>query len=171
MKYTLTISALEGGFVSTSGGDFPVGTDVNVIATPQGCYEFSGWSDGDTNAERTININSDQTIVANFESVVNETEYSLVKLRYPCAYFINADKPYNETEKYIIGPSAWLSASVQEQYGEYYYPTENDYNPPGYFYIDPHNFSHGDFNNDGLQDVLVTWATFTHTLERESRFN
>jgi hypothetical protein len=92
-------------------------------------------------------------------------------LRYPCAYFINADKPYNETEKYIIGPSAWLSASVQEQYGEYYYPTENDYNPPGYFYIDPHNFSHGDFNNDGLQDVLVTWATFTHTLERESRFN
>ena len=56
LKYTLTISALEGGFVSTSGGEFPAGTDVSVIATPQGCYEFSGWSDGDTNAERTINI-------------------------------------------------------------------------------------------------------------------
>ncbi len=171
LKYTLTISALEGGFVSTSGGEFPAGTDVSVIATPQGCYEFSGWSDGDTNPERTINISSDQTIVANFESLVNETEYSLVKMRYPCAYFINADKPYNETNKYLIGPAGWLSVSVQEQYGEYYYPTENDYNPPGYFVIDPHNMSHGDFNDDGLQDVLVTWATFTHTLERESRLN
>ena len=102
---------------------------------------------------------------------MNETEYSLVRLRYPCAHVIDANKPYNETNKYLIGPTAWLSVSVQEQYGEYYYPTENDYNPPGYFTIDPHNMTHGDFNNDGLQDVLVTWATFTHTLERESRLN
>ena len=169
-SYILTLTAGEGGTV-TGGGEYEEGTDVTITASSNYCQQFVSWSDGDSNNPRIVNIDSDLNLSAQFESAMNETEYSLVRLRYPCAHVIDANKPYNETNKYLIGPTAWLSVSVLEQYGEYYYPTENDYNPPGYFTIDPHNMTHGDFNNDGLQDVLVTWATFTHTLERESRLN
>jgi hypothetical protein len=59
---------------------------------------------------------------------------------------------------------------MQETHPEWYYPSSTDYNPPGAFSMDPHNFAHGDFNNDGLQDLVITWATFPHTLERDSRY-
>ena len=157
--------------MSSEGGEYEEGTELTLTATPNYCQQFVSWSDGDSNNPRIVNVDSDLNLSAQFQSAMNETEYSLVRLRYPCAHVIDINKPYNETNKYLIGPTGWLSVSVQEQYGEYYYPTENDYNPPGYFTIDPHNMTHGDFNNDGLQDVLVTWATFTHTLERESRLN
>jgi hypothetical protein len=60
---------------------------------------------------------------------------------------------------------------MQETHPEWYYPSNTDYHPPGAFSMDPHNFAHGDFNNDGLQDLVITWATFPHTLERDSRYN
>ena len=31
-----------------------------------------------------------------------------------------------------------------------------------------HNSNYGDFNGDGYEDLVVTWAVFPHTLERES---
>ena len=170
-QYTLTVNAGEGGTVSTEGGTYDEGTQVTITASPVNCYNFTQWSDGVTSSERIITLDNNLEITANFESAVNETVYSLVRLRYPCVYDISINKAYNETEKYLVGPSSWFAVSVLEQYEEFYYPTESDYNPPGYYYIDPHNFTHGDFNNDGLQDVLITWATFTHTLERESRLN
>ena len=166
--YELIINIDEGGTVE-GAGEYEEGTEVTITAIANGCYKFTEWSDGDVNNPRTISLDSDLNLTANFESLMNEHVYSLVRIRYPCARLINNDKPYNETEKYIVGPSGWLSIAVLEQYEGYYYPTNTDYNPPGYYYIDPHNMTLGDFNNDGLQDVLVTWATFTHTLERESR--
>ena len=49
--------------------------------------------------------------ITDFESTLNETLYSLVRLRYPCAYDISINKAYNETD-YIVGPSSWLAVSV-----------------------------------------------------------
>jgi len=64
-KYTITLSAGEGGSVSTTGGEYEAGQ--TVTATPQGEYVFTNWSDGNTNATRTITISSNSTITANFE--------------------------------------------------------------------------------------------------------
>ena len=66
-KYTITLSAGEGGTVSITGGEYEAGQTVNVTATPQGEYLFKDWSDGNTNATRTITISSNSTITANFE--------------------------------------------------------------------------------------------------------
>ena len=66
-KYTITLSAGEGGTVSTTGGEYEAGQTVNVTATPQGEYLFKDWSDGNTNATRTITISSNTTLTANFE--------------------------------------------------------------------------------------------------------
>jgi hypothetical protein len=42
-QYTLTVSAGEGGTVSTEGGAYDEGTNVTVTATPAEGYEFVGW--------------------------------------------------------------------------------------------------------------------------------
>jgi len=169
-QYTLTASAGDGGSVEGQGV-YNEGTKVTIEAVPNNCFTFTGWSDGDINNPRTIILDNDLNLNANFESITNEVDYSLVKLRYPCALVATNPKSYNETERYKVANSGWLSVSVLEQYEGYYYPTNNDYNPPGFYSMDPHNFAHGDFNNDGLVDLVITWATFTHTLERNSRYN
>ncbi len=56
VKYTITLSAGEGGTVSTTGGEYEAGQTVSVTATPQGEYVFTSWSDGNTNATRTITL-------------------------------------------------------------------------------------------------------------------
>lgn len=66
-KYTITLSAGEGGTVSTTGGEYESGQTVNVTATPQGEYVFASWSDGNTDATRTITVSSNSTLTANFE--------------------------------------------------------------------------------------------------------
>ncbi|MDA8809933.1 InlB B-repeat-containing protein [Flavobacteriaceae bacterium] len=66
-KYTITLSAGEGGTVSTTGGEYESGQTVSVTATPQGEYVFKNWSDGNTNATRTITVSSNSTLTANFE--------------------------------------------------------------------------------------------------------
>jgi len=67
VKYTITLSAGEGGTVSTTGGEYEAGQIVSVTATPQGEYLFKDWSDGNTDATRTITVNSNTTLTANFE--------------------------------------------------------------------------------------------------------
>ena len=67
VKYTITLSAGEGGTVSTTGGEYEAGQTVSVTAIPQGEYVFTSWSDGNTNATRTITIGLNSTLTANFE--------------------------------------------------------------------------------------------------------
>ena len=67
VKYTITLSAGEGGTVSTTGGEYEAGQTVSVTATPQGEYVFTSWSEGNTNATRTITVSSNSTLTANFE--------------------------------------------------------------------------------------------------------
>ena len=40
-KYTITLSAGEGGIVSTTGGEYEAGQTVSVTATPLGEYVFT----------------------------------------------------------------------------------------------------------------------------------
>lgn len=68
-KYTVTITAGSGGSVSTIGGSYEQGQTVSVTATPASGYVFSSWSDGNTNATRTINVSSNTNITANFTAI------------------------------------------------------------------------------------------------------
>ena len=65
-QYTLTVNAGEGGTVS-GGGEYEEGSEATITAIPNGCYIFTSWSDGNINPIRTLNINADQNITANFE--------------------------------------------------------------------------------------------------------
>ena len=84
-QYTLTVSAGEGGSVSSEGGTYDDGTEVKITATPKQGNEFIGWEGSDeTSNEITIQLNSNLNIKALYKislfestserySVINET--------------------------------------------------------------------------------------------------
>ena len=98
VKYTITLSAGEGGTVSTTGGEYEAGQTVNVTATPQGEYVFTSWSDGNTDSTRTITVSSNTTLTANFQRI-NPEDYFNVSLGQGGDFSINAWKS-DYIEKY-----------------------------------------------------------------------
>ena len=66
VKYTITLSAGEGGTVSTTGGEYESGQTVSVTATPNENYVFAGWSDGYESSSRELIVLSNIDITANF---------------------------------------------------------------------------------------------------------
>src|SRR6056300_383033 len=69
-QYALTASAGDGGSV-TGGGTFASGTQVSLTATPNSGYSFSGWSNGSTTNPLTVTLNSNTSVTANFQVIVN----------------------------------------------------------------------------------------------------
>ena len=70
VEYTLTVSAAEGGTVSTEGGTYEEGTEVTITATASEGYRFIGWEgNNSTNESLTITLNSNQTYRALFELI------------------------------------------------------------------------------------------------------
>lgn len=66
LKHTVNLSAGEGGSV-TGGGTYDYGTSVTIKAVPNTGYHFVRWSDGNTNAERTLTVTANVSLTAYFE--------------------------------------------------------------------------------------------------------
>lgn len=82
---------------------------------------------------------------------------------------LGSNRENMETPYYRVGSFGWLGIVMKEQHGEWYYPTHNDRHDPGYFGIDAHNAARADFNGDGREDLLITWAIMPHVIERKIR--
>lgn len=82
--FELTLSAGSGGTVDQTSESYAEGTKLTITATPLEGYSFAQWSDGNTDNPRTLIINQDMTLEAEFK--VNS--YSLV-------YLVDG-KPYKE---------------------------------------------------------------------------
>ena len=67
-KYTVTVKVddAEHGTV-TGAGTYEYGETVTVIATPDGCYNFSKWSNGETSAEYTFTVTGNVDLTATFD--------------------------------------------------------------------------------------------------------
>ena len=65
-SYTLTVTAGVGGTVSGSG-TYNYGATATLKATPSAGYHFVKWSDGNTNASRTVTVTGNATYTATFE--------------------------------------------------------------------------------------------------------
>ena len=77
-RYTLTASAGEGGSVSPTTGSFNAGTQVSVTATPNSGYQFTSWSNGSTANPVSVTLNSNTSITANFEVLINSYTLTVV---------------------------------------------------------------------------------------------
>ena len=77
VEYSLTVSAADGGTVSTEGGEYveysltvEEGTEVTITAMPDEGHRFTGWEgNNSTNESLTITLNADQTLRALFELI------------------------------------------------------------------------------------------------------
>lgn len=72
-SFTVTLDT-NGDYGSVSGdGEYEDGTEVEISATADEGYVFDSWSDGDTNATRTITVDQDITLTARFALRVTVT--------------------------------------------------------------------------------------------------
>ena len=67
-QYTLSVtSANTAQGTVTGGGTYSEGSRVNITATPKSGYQFDKWSDGNTQATRTVQVSKDESFVAQFK--------------------------------------------------------------------------------------------------------
>ena len=71
---SISITATAGGHVSDAGGRKAEGTSLVVTATPDEGHSFKQWSDGNTDNPRTILVDGDKALEAQF--VVNSYKLS-----------------------------------------------------------------------------------------------
>lgn len=62
----MTVTAGTGGTAS-GGGTYNYGETATLKATPSAGYYFVKWSDGNTNASRTVTVTGNATYTATFE--------------------------------------------------------------------------------------------------------
>ncbi|MBO7594397.1 MAG: leucine-rich repeat protein [Salinivirgaceae bacterium] len=95
------------GTVSGSG-NYDYGLQITVSATATaGCY-FTGWSDGTTANPRIITIESDTTVVANFEQLM---EFNITVVPSD-----TARGTVSGTGRYLSGTESTLSATPRQHY-------------------------------------------------------
>ena len=67
--YTITVNCNDDEMGTVSGGGTYVeGSHVTITATPNDCYQFTHWQDGNTQRTRTITVTADATYTAYFEA-------------------------------------------------------------------------------------------------------
>ena len=117
-QYTITVSASEGGLVSTSGGTYEKGTEITITATPNEGYRFVGWEGTNFSDQTlTITIDSNQTYLALFE-VIEYKNNAVIPLG-GNAYSIS------DGEKLVIGDEgieSWIN--TEKKLAIYFYSAE-----------------------------------------------
>ena len=67
-QYTISVtSANSAQGTVTGGGTYSEGSRVNITATPKSGYQFDKWSDGNTQATRTVQVSKNESFVAQFK--------------------------------------------------------------------------------------------------------
>ena len=146
-QYTLTITAGEGGTVSTEGGTYDEGTEVTINATPQEGYEFVRWegSESDSNS-LTVTLNGNITVQAIFQ-------------RLP---FVSRSERYssiNETTGYFNNQNNFLRYITDTEEREL---KQNSQDGCIQYWFSGRDAVTYDFNNDGYLDLfafLNKWET------------
>ena len=113
VKYTLTVTAGEGGSVNSSGGQYDKGTSVSVTAIPNKYFKFVKWSNGSAENPIIININENINLEAEFVLQNFEYEFDYSQFSQPSVDFSPEGLGYIETndKHYLFIPFANLSGN------------------------------------------------------------
>ncbi len=108
-NYTITTDVNPfGAGVVEGGGTYPEGTSVELVALPNGGYEFDCWNDGNSENPRNITVTEDQTYVASFKMMgVNDNEV---------AHLMSYPNPASSSIR-IIGLKTANEVSIFNVYG------------------------------------------------------
>ena len=73
-SYLVTVNSQNETMGNVNGsGEYNYGATATITATANDCYEFISWNDGNTDNPRTITIEENITLTANFEAIVYES--------------------------------------------------------------------------------------------------
>ncbi|MEE0947855.1 MAG: leucine-rich repeat protein, partial [Bacteroidales bacterium] len=73
-SYLVTVNSQNETMGNVNGsGEYNYGATATITATANDCYEFVSWNDGNTDNPRTIIIEENITLTANFEAIVYES--------------------------------------------------------------------------------------------------
>ena len=132
-QYTLTVSAGEGGTVSSEGGTYEEGTSVNLTASPNSEYIFQSWSNGSTDNPLTVTVNQNITLTANFS--INRALIALPIDYTRGSYFTRTT--FHDIDWDVFSNVDWESLNINDN-----------------------RMNHGavlvDYNNDGKLDLIRT---------------
>ena len=95
--FNIETSAVGNGTV-TEGGTYAEGTEITLTATPDEGYQFTQWSDGNTDNPRTLVLTQDTSLIAYFEIIYLQPD--TVTLCYGETYQWH-DKTYDASGVYI----------------------------------------------------------------------
>jgi uncharacterized repeat protein (TIGR02543 family) len=113
IKYTVSVSASDGGGVSTSGGEYNENTSVSITANPQQGYEFSGWTGTTlTGSSISVKVTSNQTITAIFTRSIYTLTLGNVGSGEVTQQVINSER----REDYESGKTIRLTATPESQF-------------------------------------------------------
>jgi hypothetical protein len=166
-SYTLTVTAGEGGSVSTEGGEYEEGTEVTISATPDEGYEFIGWEGSDSDSSSlNITMNGNESLSALFQKIYFSISYDQIFVESPSSKPLIETIRNHETDDYIISSKGWLGVEMREYHsgGDYQNTSINT----GYFDFSIQNYRKIDFNNDSIEDIIFTVEFFPHTIEKQS---
>lgn len=111
--FVITLTASTGGTVSGSGTYNVVGGSATIKATPNANYRFVKWSDGNTNAERTIRV-SESDISANVTNLSYTATFELIT--YTLTVNSNTGGTVSGGGTYTVGSSVTISAKANKGY-------------------------------------------------------
>ena len=143
-QYTLTVSAGEGGSVSSEGGTYDDGTEVKITATPNSGYIFSGWSDGSNDLQITIKLNSNASLSANFTKLNINTNYES-----PISPFLGNQLQHvsdNLISNKVVSPLMVLNGD------KFFFDTDDFIGSNDWVALK--GYLVNDFNNDGYLDAF-----------------
>jgi len=112
ITYTLTLTALEGGAVTTELGSYIENDTIELLATPDSTYVFVNWTGSSTRTDNPLSVtmDSDKNYTANF-----------VKKQYPLTIIIDGEGAGSEeiitngrVEDYDEGTVVKLTATPLE---------------------------------------------------------
>lgn len=72
------------------------------------------------------------------------------------------------TQYFRVENFGFFKLSSSEKYEQTWYPTPSDIVPAGWYGLDIHNASYGDFNGDGLVDIVVQPMLFPHVVSHQT---
>ena len=141
-SYSLTVTAGEGGGVSSEGGEYEEGTEVTITAIPDEGYGFTAWSDGSQEESITLILSDDKLIEAYFDRL----SFVSISERY---------SSINETTSYFKGQEYFTNYLSKENLDSYdYFIDEINYR------IFDRDVVYTDMNNDDLVDILAFSTAF-----------
>jgi len=108
-QYSLTVTAGEGGTVSTEGGTYDEGTEVTITASANEGFIFNGWEGNNTPEKSlTISLNSNIVLTANFR-LMNTTDI----INDPEIFNYDVNKDYKE-KKVDFYPNAFFASDLSQ---------------------------------------------------------